>query len=161
MKKEAALATVQIDEHNLDQECVALPTQYINAAFESAENKRDVGELSNELKVIEAELRKEITANPEEFGLDKTTRDTVDACVTSHAKYKKATEALGEAQHRYEMSQALVWAMEHKKKALVLLVDLHGMSYFSKPKVGDKGKAAVLSEHVVRGKRNRRGEDEE
>jgi hypothetical protein len=41
------------------------------------------------------------------------------------------------------MAQAVVWALEHKKRSLTLLVELHGMGYFSAPKISPEGKAAV------------------
>lgn len=144
MDKEESRSVVQIDEHNLDRECVRLPSDYLKWAHQAAEAKRDVDEIKNRLEVVQAELSKEIRLKPEDFGLDKVTEAGIGSTILTLPRYQKGLARLLAAKHKYELLQAVVWALEHKKRTLTLLVELHGMGYFSAPKVTEKGKAAVM-----------------
>jgi hypothetical protein len=138
-----AAPVVQIDPNNLDKECIRLPSQYLQYAHTSAELKRDVDELKAELEVTEADLSKEIRANPNEFGIEKVTESAISGVVITSKRYRKALQNLQEVRYHQELAQAVVWALEHKKRSLTLLVELHGMGYFSAPKVSPEGKEAV------------------
>ena len=138
-----APSVVQIDEHNLDKECINLPSQYLQYAHLSAEAKRDVGELKAELDVVEADLSKLVRADPAKYGIEKLTEAGLKEVVRTRKAYREAQDKLQEAQYHAELAQAVVWALEHKKRALTMLVELHGMGYFSNPKISASGKAAV------------------
>jgi len=143
MNKVKAESVVNIDENNLGRECVKLPTDYIQAAFQSCEAKKDVAEARAELSVIEADLAKEIRSDPAAFGIEKITEAAINAAVITHKDYQQAKGQLLEGEYNADLAQALVWALEHKKRALTLLVDLHGMSYFSTPKTTEAGREAL------------------
>lgn len=159
MEKESALKVVQIDENALDKECVRLPTQYLQAAHNAAEAKCDVGELENALKLLEAELTKKVRANPGDYGLEKVTESALSDVVRTSPSYVKQLRALSDCKHDQELAQALVWALEAKKRALTLLVELHGMSWFSRVKPSQEGKEAIdekaRREVRTRGQRDR------
>lgn len=135
-EQESSQPNVQIDEHALDKECLMLPTQYLKAAYKAAECKRDVDEAKNALEVIEAELAREVRADPKAFGLEKATNDAVKEVILMSKKFVAAQDEFNEATHEAQLAQAVVWAMEMKKRSLTMLVDLHGMGYFAdvKPK---------------------------
>ena len=135
--------SVQIDEHHLDRECIRLPGDYLKWAHKSADAKRDVDEVKNELEVAEADLSRSIRENPGKFGLEKVTESASKGVIETNATYRAKVRDLNAAKHRAEMAQAVVWALEHKKRSLTLLVELHGMGYFSQPKISDKGRDAV------------------
>lgn len=143
IERDASQAVVQIDELNLDKECIRLPGDYLKWAHLSADAKREVDELENRLKVVQADLAKDVRANPEDFGLDKVTESGLAAVVLTLPGYQKALVRVQEARHQAELVQAVVWALEHKKRTLTLLVELHGMGYFSSPKVSERGREAV------------------
>jgi len=134
---------VQIDRDNLDKECLRLPGDYLRAAEQSAEAKRDLTEAENRLAVIKAELSQAVRSTPEDYGLEKVTESSITEKVLSLSKYQKALAATNNRRHSYEITQALVWALEHKKRALTLLVELHGMSYFSSPKTSRAGQESL------------------
>ena len=134
---------VNIDEHNLDRECIHLSSDYLKAAHQSADAKRDVVGADNELKVVQAECAKRIRANPEKYGLDKATEAGIVSLVVTLSEFRTAQAAALNAAHDYDIAQAVVWALEHKKRALTLLVELYGMSYYSSPKVSRQGREAI------------------
>jgi len=93
--------------------------------------------------VIDAELSKEIRADPSSFGLEKVTEASIASIILTNPRYQKAVARLNNAKHQADLTQAVVWALEHKKRTLTLLVELHGMGYFSNPKVSERGREAV------------------
>jgi hypothetical protein len=140
---EEARGVVQIDEHNLDKECIRLPGDYLKWAHAAAEAKRDADERKARLAVIHADLSKLIRDTPGKYGMEKVTEAGLAAAVLLQEPYQKAQARLRQANYESDMTQAVVWALEHKKRSLTLLVDLHGMGYFSSPKVTKAGRAAV------------------
>ena len=140
---EASENVVQIDEAHLDKECIRLPSDYLKWAHKSADAKRDVDEAKNALEVAEADASRDIRENPARYGLEKVTEKAIGECLATAPSYQAKVRAHIEAKHKAEMVQAVVWALEHKKRTLTLLVELHGMGYFSQPKVSAKGREAV------------------
>jgi hypothetical protein len=63
------------------------------------------------------------------------TNPAVEAVVLQHEDYKEANDEYMTAQYNYDMTQAAVRAMDHKKTALENLVRLHAASYFAGPSV--------------------------
>jgi chorismate mutase len=150
---------VQIDEHHLDKECIQLPSQYLHYAFMAAEAKQDVSEAKSLLEVTEAEVAKKVRANPEDFDIEKVTEKAVSSAVITTKEYREAQQDCFNVQHDYDIAQAVVWAMEHKKKALSLLVELHAMSYSPDVKVSTEGKQAV--ERMMQGRVRRKHQEED
>ncbi len=133
----------QIDENHLDRECIKLPSQYLHYAFQAAEAKKDTMEAKAALDVVQADMAREVRSNPEDYEIEKVTEAAITAAVITTKEFKDAQTELFDAQHAYDVAQAVVWAMEHKKKALSLLVELHSMSYSPEVKVSPEGKKAV------------------
>lgn len=139
-----AESVVLVDENNLDKECVRLPGDYLKFATLAADHKRKLDEVSNRCKLIAAEVSKEIRTSPEKFGLDgKVTEAGITSAINAHERTLKGQERLRDAQHQYDLAQAVVWALEHKKRTLTLLVELHGMGYFSEVKTSKVGKEVI------------------
>lgn len=148
---------VAIDELKLDRECVRLPTDYLKFAHAAADAKRAVDELKLELDTVEAEVSNSVRLAPDHYGVEKVTESAINSAVAASPKVRKAQRALIEAKHASEVRQAVVWALEHKKRTLTLLVELHGMGYFASPKVSEKGKRAIEEmerRHDIRRKRH-------
>jgi len=150
MDLEESRAVVQIDEHNLDKECVRLPTDYLKYSHVAVDAKRDLEDMKNRLEVIQAELAKGIRANPENYGLEKVTEKAVDMTVLTLPRYQKALARVQTLKHDADLAQAVVWALEHKKRTLTLLVELFGMGYFSSPKISKAGREAVMQKTMQR-----------
>ncbi len=148
---------VEIDENNLDRECINLPSQYLRAATAAAECRRAVAEAERSLDLVESDLSKEIRSNPSGFGLEKITEAALKATVIAQPAYQKVERRVAQARYESDLAQALVWAMENKKKSLSMLVELHGLGYFSDVKVSKAGKEVV--EQMTQ-RRVRRREDD-
>ena len=140
---ESAASVVQIDEHALDKECIRLPSDYLKYANLAADAKRDADEAKTRLDVVQADLAAEVRSNPSDFGLDKVTEAGIQGAVLTNERYQKVLTRVQKARHAQELAQAVVWALEHKKRTLTLLVELHGMGYFAAPKISEKGREAV------------------
>lgn len=140
-------SVVEINENALDKECIKLPTDYLKYAHRAIDKKRDVDEAKAAMEVVELDMSKKVRASPAVYGLEKTTEAAITEVVRSSTPYRNAVKDFNDARYEADMAQAVVSALEHKKRTLTLLVDLHGMSYFSKPKVTEEGRNAV--EHMT------------
>lgn len=149
-------SVVLIDEHNLDKECVRLPSDYLKYAHLAAEKKKDVDEGKAKFDLVKAEIANEIRKDPAAFGIEKLTEAGLAAAVLQTDRYQKFQARLQAAQHESDLAQSVVWALEHKKRSLTLLVELHGMGYFSSPKISEKGRDAVekMTKTAVRRRRD-------
>lgn len=152
---ENSASVVTIDPLALDKECIRLPSDYLKFAHMAANTKAEVDRLESKLKVVHAELSRDIRATPTDYGLDKVTETALAAAVITQPRYLKIQEILQRAQHKNSLAQAVVWALEHKKRSLTLLVELHGLSYSSNVKLSEKGKEAVEEMTKRQVRRNR------
>ena len=147
---------VSIDEHHLDKECIRLPSDYLKWSTQSAAKKWEVDRLKAKLEVVQAEIAAAIRRAPEAHGLEKITEASLSAAVLLQERYQKVQARLIDARHDQELTQAVVWALEAKKRSLTLLVELHGMGYFSSPKISEQGREAVerMTKERVRRRHN-------
>lgn len=146
---------VNIDQLALDKECVRLPSDYLKYALASADLKQEVDNRKARLDTVESEMSKHVRNTPGKFGLEKVTESAIKEVILTSEPYQKALAKLNNAKHTLERNQAVVWALEHKKRSLVLLVDLHGMGYFADPKLSEVGKRVVeqMTKESVRPRR--------
>lgn len=126
---------VQIDESQLDKEWLTHAETFYQAAVELATARAKVSEAKAGFEVIEAGIAKRIRTSPESFGVLKVTEGTISEAIKLTPEYDQALSRLNKAKYRMDMCQALVDALDHKKKALESLVYLHGQNYFSSPRV--------------------------
>jgi hypothetical protein len=134
---------VQIDKLNLDKECIRLPTDLLKFLNHSINLKDVVEERKTRLDVVEAEVAKDVRDHPAKFGIEKDTEKAIAAAVVLHPRYQEAVERLRKSKYAADMAEAVVRALEYKKRSLTLLVELHGVGYFSNPKLSRAGREAV------------------
>lgn len=152
--------TVAIDPDNLDKECIRLPTDYLKYAHRAAEARRDVEEFKCELDVVESELMAKVRMNPNNYGMEKPTDKGITAAVIALPKYTAALDKLNTAKHKADITQAVVWAIEAKKKCLSMMVELHGLGYFANVKVSRAGKEVIEDMTQNKSRRGKKWEDE-
>lgn len=142
MKTEDKLdeSSVLIDEHQLDKECRKQASLYLQAAVLAAEKRQISDEAKNTLEVAEAELQLRIRKNPEKYNLEKPTEAAVNAVILQHKRYQEAHKAYLDAKHAENLANALVQALDQKKRALTLMVNLHSTSYFAEPRPNEGGR---------------------
>jgi hypothetical protein len=134
---------VSIDPLALDKECINLPSDYLKVANAAADAKRLLEKAKSSLEVLEANLSKTIRSEPTKYGLDKVTESAIRELVLTCPEHVEATAKLNKLRHQSELHQAAVWAMEHKKKSLSLLVELHLLGYTAGVKLSKEAKDAV------------------
>jgi len=98
------------------------------------------------LDVARAEVENMITADPEKFGLAKTTVSAINAAVEVHPDITSARDRLFKNKHKVDLLQALMTALDHRKRALEGLVSLHGQQYFASPRLDENGRKAVTDQ---------------
>lgn len=149
---------IEVDESNLDRECIKLPSTFLKYAYAGAEARKDLDEAKAALELAEAELGAEIRQDPEAYKLEKATEKAVEQVVITLPRYRKMLSRYQNAKYKLEELQAVLSALEMKKRSITLLVDLHGMGYFSSPRISPDGKKAV---EQMRKQKVRRVRDED
>jgi len=140
---DASVDPVRIDSTKLDVEWVAQPETFYEAATELATARYRVAQSKARLDVVEATVSRRIRKSPDKYDLGANPSiPSVQAAMIVSKEYAEALDHLNKAKYRQDMIQALVDALDHKKKALESLAYLHGQNYYSTPKLRDAAPAA-------------------
>ena len=124
----------EIDKYRLDVEWQKQPKLFYEYSLKLAEAQRQADEAANALKAVEASVASAIRRDPGKFKLEKVTESAIKENVPLQPDYINAIERVNETKHAVGILVATVRALEHKKRALEKLVDLHGQNYFSEPR---------------------------
>lgn len=146
---------LSIDQNRLDDEWLAQPKLYFQYAAELADARRDLDFAKNSLEVVKAELYQSIMSSPDAYGLAKTTENAINSALPTQDGYQDAQAVVVKAKHRVAVLDAVVGALDHRKKALEHLVSLFLSNYYSKPKASDGTKDRM--DEVERDDVRRRG----
>lgn len=136
----------EIDEHNLVEEWVRQPGLYFTWAKKLADVRLEVDEAKAELDVVKAEASRSIRDDPDKYGFEKITEAIVAVAINEHTDVIDAVSRLHKLRHQQEVYQAAVNALDHRKRALEKVVDLHGQKYFSSPRTPDTDAAGEIEE---------------
>lgn len=142
-KPDESASIVAISEFELDKECVRLPSQYRQAAFNAAETNRDIDEAKAELKVTEAELCIKIRQDPSKFGLEKLTEGALREMVLLNPKVRALEAKIRGLEHTESMQKALCAALDMKKRSLTNLVELHSAGYHATVRPSPEGRETL------------------
>lgn len=134
---------VEIDPLALDREWVNQPRLYLQFASELADANRELDEAKSNLDIVKADLDQNIRSDPEQFGLDKVTEASITSTLLTQPEYKEAMTLLIESRHKREILAAAVAALDHRKKALEKLVDLHMSGYYASPRASGDSREAM------------------
>jgi hypothetical protein len=144
---------LQIDEYALEKEWIRQPKlrhayglRLADAQRELDQARADLGLAKSLLEKTAGRLSKEIAADPELYGLKKTTDPAIAGAVKVHDDYEEQEEAVDEANrkvieaaHLVRVLEGVVAALSDKRKALEGLVSLFLADYYGKPRA-PKGK---------------------
>lgn len=146
---------LDIDPQRLDQEWLGHSMQFHAAMTAAADAAAEVDQAKAKLAVVSAEMHSAIRSDPVSFGLgEKPPLPAIDAAVVTTTLVKNATKALNQAHYNLRMSQALVDAMECRRKALENLVRLLSLDYNSEPRVPrDTEREAAIKDRMERARR--------
>jgi len=134
---------VRIDPHSLDSEWLKQPGLVKHYATLQADARQDYEDANVNLDLVTAELDRDVRANPEKHGLAKPTEKSIASVIQVSDAFADAKQTVIEARHHMDVVQAVVSALDHKKRALEKLVDLFLADYFSRPSASEESKEDV------------------
>lgn len=158
---------LDIDPDALDKALVEQPRLFFKHAAKLADARLELDEAESRFDVVKADLSLAIRGNPKKYKLGdeiKITEASIDATITTHPKYVEAQGEVNVAKHAVAILQAVATALDHRKRALEKMVDLHGQNYFSTPHVRGEEANASLDREKTRAfvnKTKRRRDDDE
>lgn len=132
-----------IDKYRLDDEWINQPKRYFKWALQLEEARDDFETVKAEFDVAKSEVDLAIRTNPNDYDLPKVTDKAIAAVMIVQPEYKEAQQAVFTARHRVGVLQAAVTSLDHRKKALEKLVDLHGQKYFASPRASEQSREAM------------------
>ncbi len=109
---------LEIRPNELDKDWVMQARFYRKYACLLADAKRAHETAGMHLDVIDAELDRDIRANPEEFGLEKVTEPSIKQTILLQDKHQRAHKRVIEEQHAVGVLQATVTALDTKNMDL-------------------------------------------
>lgn len=126
---------IRIDESALDVEWLEQGPLAIRYGRHAVHMAAEVRRLEEVKKTIRSELVLEANKNPSKcLGKDKPNAADIEAYYRDHQRYKDVIEELLEAQEEAEYAEvAKNEICFTRKKALEMLVELHGQQYFAGP----------------------------
>lgn len=170
MSTSSSSAFLDIDPMRLDEEWLKQPKLYFEWATKLADARQEMDNAKTQIDIVRATADRKIRRHPDRFGLpEKPTESSISAKVNLDEAVQEANAAYNEARHTVDIAQAAVTALEHRKRALTMLVELHSSNYYAEPKLpsssaasGKMGKADVLQRTLARKtalRREQKGED--
>lgn len=149
---------LDIDINQLDVEWLKQPKLYERYAERLADAKRDLEIAKSELEVTRAELDQDIRDRPDAYDLGKVTEPAIANVILTEKEYRRSRKKVIECKHFVDVLDAMVTALDHRKKALENLVFLHGQSYFASPRASAEqhGEMEEMRKRSVRSKGTRK-----
>lgn len=130
---------VKIDPDDLDTEILEQAQQVYEWGQEMADASRALDEADSNLKLCKAAADKALRGDPASYGLTKATDATVAHGVLEQPAVIEATDVWIEAKHRVAVTRAALDALQDRKRALTLLVELLNSQWFSETPVKPQG----------------------
>ncbi len=124
---------LNIDLEHLEDEWVKQPGLVAKFGELAADARQEFDEAKRRLDVVKADVGKKIREDPDEYGLSKSTVDAVNAAIILQPEVEEAEQDVINARHEFNVYEAMMTALDNRKKALEGVVYLHGQSYFSIP----------------------------
>jgi len=150
---------LEIDRLKLDQEWTEQPSLFHTWAIKAADAQAEYDQEKSKLELTKSELYQQIREEPTAFGLsDKMTENLVGNTVITQPEHNAAVRRCNKARHGLEIAKAAVNALEHRKRALSLLVELWLRDYYSEATVNastDEGDEYRKRATRSRGRRDR------
>ena len=125
---------LDVDLHNLDREWVRHPKEYHHYRMCLADARAEHERAKANRDLVSAELSLEIRREPARFDLDKIREDAVERTVLIQKRYRESLDHVINTRHAVDVLEGMVSALEHKKKALEMEVQLFLADYFSEPR---------------------------
>jgi len=120
-----------IDQHALDQEWLRQPMLYQFHAERTAELRRMLDLAKEAVTDMEAELDREIR---DSAGDSKITEKAIAQKIALNPKLRQAKTDMLDVKFDLDKATGMLTSLDHRRRALENLVELHGRDYFSTPR---------------------------
>lgn len=129
---------LSIDPDALDQECLDQAEMVFEWSVKAAAARAEHDAAKAEYDLLKAKADQTVRSNPTLFGLKESpTEPSIRAAIEKKVEIQESLVRISRARYRQQVNEAAVNALEHKKRALGLLVDLHKTGFYSElPTVG-------------------------
>lgn len=127
--------TIAEDGAKLPEECSGQPKLLRYWSRQWAAAKKKVTEAENKVKVVRAEVRTSIRANPAAYGMEKVTIDTVDDALEMDVEYQAAKQAVATAQYDADLLESNVLALKSRDYQLSNMNELLKLGQIPGPRV--------------------------
>lgn len=131
---------LKIDKYALDEEWEKQAALFMSYCEAYAEAVYDRDRIKEQLEIERAKVGQEIQDDPESFGLAKVTIDALNKTINKDQRIIDKQQELHEANKNVNLLSGGKEAMNHKKKAIEMLVELLIQGYFAEPKVKKEAK---------------------
>ena len=137
---------IAIDPEFLEEEWLRQPSLYFKYSDMKRQAAEDQSKAKDKLELWKAQTSLRIRSDPEGFGIKKATNDSVAekilVLLSEGPMDKEDIDGFGfnhkkaydEATYRLNVFGNVLSSLDHKKKALEMLVQLHVSNWFSGPK---------------------------
>lgn len=122
---------LEIDKLRLDDEWVGQPLQVYTWSKKAADAQHELDSAKADMELTYAETDKSVRDTPGDYGIEKLTNEVVTQTVLADSGYQATVKKVNKAKHNLGLIQAVVNALEHRKRALSMLVDLYTKDYYA------------------------------
>lgn len=148
---------LEIDPYKLDREWLKQARLYFQYGQLLADARQRLDEAKSALELVDAELDADIRLKPEDFGLSvpRLTESIVRGAIVADPEHRKAERAVILAKRDVGYFDAATTALDHKKRALEGLVQLHLSGYYAEPRA--RGDSREMIEEAEKTNARRKG----
>jgi len=125
---------VKIDPNALDVEWLEQAELMKKYAHHAADTKKDMDEAKERMEAGKARIEMDVRTSPQLYNLEKVTEGAIQSTILLQKDYQELVTEYNKAKYEYDVSVAVVRAIDQRKTALENLVKLLTASYFAGPK---------------------------
>ena len=127
---------INLNQYDLEYELIRQASLFLKYSELAVDAGFERDKIKERIKLAETEIDLDIRQDYEQFGFDcKPTEAAIKAAIVQHDSHRKVTRKYIEATRVFNSLTGAKTALEHKKKALELLVSLVIRGYSAEPKV--------------------------
>lgn len=123
-----------IDQHQLHVEWLGQAKLFGEYAEQLAHKKGELDVAESKLDVVVAELDRAIRKAPDRYDIVKVSEEAIKKTIVLQERHQKAVDRVNRLRHEAAVIDAMVKALDHRKKALENLVVLWLNEYFAEPR---------------------------
>jgi hypothetical protein len=130
---------LSVDRNRLADDLESLPQDILLWTRAASEDATASLVAENHLKLVEAKLSSDIRQNPVNYGITKTTEDTIKATILIQPDYIEAQAAVVAAKSKLSETRAVCDALDAKRSSLKYLTELSISGFLGSTPIQPKG----------------------